>query len=92
MPLFRPRPLASNTIPKHREYTAVGVIRDKEVTLQSDIVEAVFCGIKLLDFINGPQQFLFCFFLNKSNLFSFIVTFEKYYFGTNLCFTEQKKM
>lgn len=38
------RPLANDNAPEHREYMAVGVIRDEEVTLQSDIVEAVFGG------------------------------------------------
>ena len=38
------RPLTVDNVPEHREYMAVGVIRDEEVTLQSDIVEAVFGG------------------------------------------------
>ncbi|WP_432672155.1 hypothetical protein [Flavobacterium sp. SM2513] len=38
------RPLAVDNVPEHREYMAIGVIRDEEVTLQSDIVEAVFGG------------------------------------------------
>lgn len=38
------RPLAQAGIPEHREYMAIGVIKDVEVTLQSNIVEAVFGG------------------------------------------------
>ena len=30
--------------PEHREYMAIGVVHDEEVTLQSDIIEAVFGG------------------------------------------------
>lgn len=38
------RALAVATTPEHREYMAIGVIRDQEVTLSSDIVEAVYGG------------------------------------------------
>lgn len=38
------RPLTVENVPEHREYMAIGVIRDEEVTLQSDIIEAVFGG------------------------------------------------
>lgn len=38
------RPLALPNIPEHREYMAIGVKHDSEVTLQSAIVEAVFGG------------------------------------------------
>ncbi len=38
------RPLTVEDVPEHREYMAIGVIRDEEVTLQSDIIEAVFGG------------------------------------------------
>ena len=38
------RPLAVVNTPEHREYMAIGVVQDNEVTLQSDIVEAVFGG------------------------------------------------
>lgn len=38
------RPLAKADQPEHREYMAIGVYRDDEVTLQSDIIEAVFGG------------------------------------------------
>ena len=38
------RPLAIPNIPEHREYMAIGVVHDKEVTLQSAIIEAVFGG------------------------------------------------
>lgn len=38
------RPLAVANTPEHREYMAIGVILDEEVTLQSDIVEAVYGG------------------------------------------------
>lgn len=38
------RPLATPGKPEHREYMAIGVIKDQEVTLQSDIIEAVFGG------------------------------------------------
>lgn len=38
------RPLAKPGQPEHREYMAIGVIKDVEVTLQSDIIEAVFGG------------------------------------------------
>ncbi|MCX6209918.1 MAG: hypothetical protein NTZ59_10615 [Bacteroidetes bacterium] len=38
------RPLAVANTPEHREYMAIGVIHDEEVTQQSDIIEAVFGG------------------------------------------------
>lgn len=38
------RPLAESFTPEHREFLAIGVIRDQEVTLKSNIVEAVFGG------------------------------------------------
>lgn len=38
------RPLADPTKPEHREYMAIGAIKDKEATLQSDIIEVVFGG------------------------------------------------
>ncbi len=38
------RPLAVANTPEHREYMAIGVLYDEEVTLQSDIIEAVFGG------------------------------------------------
>ena len=38
------RPLAVANQPEHREYMAIGVVHDEEVTLQSDIIEAVFGG------------------------------------------------
>jgi hypothetical protein len=38
------RPLAEAGKPEHREYMAIGAIKDKEVTLQSDIIEVVFGG------------------------------------------------
>ncbi len=38
------RPLGVDDKPEHREYMAIGVIRDEEVTLQSDIIEAVYGG------------------------------------------------
>lgn len=38
------RPLAVANTPEHREYMAIGVVHDEEVTQQSDIVEAVFGG------------------------------------------------
>ena len=38
------RPLATPPAPEHREFMAIGVLRDKEVTLQSAIIEAVFGG------------------------------------------------
>ena len=38
------RPLAQAGVPEHREYMVIGVIHDEEVTLQSDIVEAVYAG------------------------------------------------
>ncbi|WP_432670107.1 hypothetical protein [Flavobacterium sp. SM2513] len=38
------RPIAIPNIPEHREYMAIGVKHDAEVTLQSAIVEAVFGG------------------------------------------------
>ena len=38
------RPLATPGVPEHREYMAIGVIRDEEVTQQSSIIEAVFGG------------------------------------------------
>ena len=38
------RPLGADDKPEHREYMAIGVIRDEEVTLQSDIIEAVYGG------------------------------------------------
>lgn len=38
------RPLATPPAPEHRELMAIGVLRDKEVTLQSAIIEAVFGG------------------------------------------------
>ena len=38
------RPLAVAGVSEHREYMAIGVIHDEEVTLQSDIMEAVFGG------------------------------------------------
>lgn len=38
------RPLAAIGTPEHREYMAIGVLYDEEVTLASDIIEAVFGG------------------------------------------------
>lgn len=38
------RPLADAITPEHREYMAIGVVHDEEVTQQSDIIEAVFGG------------------------------------------------
>jgi hypothetical protein len=38
------RPLAVANTPEHREYMAIGVIQDAAVTLQSDIIEAVYGG------------------------------------------------
>lgn len=38
------RPLTTAGTPEHREYMAIGVIHDEEVTLQSDIIEAVYGG------------------------------------------------
>jgi hypothetical protein len=38
------RPLSLANTPEHREYMAIGVIRDEEVTLSSDIIEAVYGG------------------------------------------------
>ncbi len=38
------RPLALANTPEHREYMAIGVMQDEEVTLQSDIIEAVYGG------------------------------------------------
>ena len=38
------RPLAQAGVPEHREYMVIGVIHDVEVTLKSDIVEAVYAG------------------------------------------------
>ena len=38
------RPLAVPNVPEHREYMAIGVLRDEEVTQQSSIIEAVFGG------------------------------------------------
>jgi hypothetical protein len=38
------RPLATPGVPEHREYMAIGVIRDEEVTQQSSIIEAIFGG------------------------------------------------
>ena len=38
------RPLGVDDKPEHREYMAIGVIRDEEVTLQSDIIDAVYGG------------------------------------------------
>ncbi|MFM2326562.1 MAG: hypothetical protein RIR31_764 [Bacteroidota bacterium] len=38
------RPLAIAGVPEHKEYMAIGVMQDEEVTLQSDIVEAVYGG------------------------------------------------
>lgn len=43
-PYLDSNPLGVDAVPEHREYMAIGVIRDEEVTLQSDIVEAVFGG------------------------------------------------
>lgn len=43
-PYIDSRPLVVDNVPEHREYMAIGVIRDQEVTLQSDIVEAIFGG------------------------------------------------
>ena len=37
-------PLANDTFPEHHENMGVGVIHGEEVTLRSDIVEAVFGG------------------------------------------------
>lgn len=38
------RALAMSTQAEHREYMAIGVLTDEEVTQQSDIIEAVFGG------------------------------------------------
>lgn len=38
------RPLANAGVPEHREYMAIGVIRDEQVTQQSSIIEAIFGG------------------------------------------------
>jgi hypothetical protein len=38
------RPLAVANQPEHREFMAIGVLQDEEVTQQSDIIEAVFGG------------------------------------------------
>lgn len=38
------RPLATAGQPEHREFMAIGVLHDEEVTQQSDIIEAVFGG------------------------------------------------
>lgn len=38
------RPLATANQPEHREYMAIGILTDEEVTQQSDIVEAVYGG------------------------------------------------
>lgn len=38
------RPLAVDNTPEHREYMAIGVIHDEEVTLQSDIIEVLYGG------------------------------------------------
>ena len=38
------RPLADENVPEHRQYMAIGVIRDEEVTLQSNIIDVVFGG------------------------------------------------
>jgi hypothetical protein len=38
------RPLTVANTPEYREYMAISVIRDEEVTLSSDIIEAVFGG------------------------------------------------
>ena len=38
------RPLAVAGVSEHREYVGIGVVHDKEVKLQSDIMEAIFEG------------------------------------------------
>ena len=38
------RPLAVAGVSEHREYMGIGVVHDEEVTLQSDIMEAIFGG------------------------------------------------
>lgn len=38
------RPLVTAGQPEHREYMAIGVLHDEEVTQQSDIIEAVYGG------------------------------------------------
>jgi hypothetical protein len=38
------RPVAAANTPEHREFMAIGVIHDEEVTKQSDIIETVFGG------------------------------------------------
>lgn len=38
------RPLTTIGQPEHREYMAIGVLHDEEITQQSDIIEAVFGG------------------------------------------------
>jgi len=38
------RPLAVAGVSEHREYMGIGVVHDAEVTLQSDIMEAIFGG------------------------------------------------
>ena len=38
------RPLTAAGQPEHREYMAIGVLHDEEVTQQSDIIEAVYGG------------------------------------------------
>jgi len=43
-PYGESRPLANAGVPEHREYMAIGVIRDEEVTQQSSIIEAIFGG------------------------------------------------
>lgn len=39
------RPLANDNVPEHREYMAIGVMHDHEVTLQSTIIEAIYGGL-----------------------------------------------
>ena len=38
------RPLAVEGVSEHREYMGIGVVHDEEVTIKSDIIEAIFGG------------------------------------------------
>ncbi|WP_432672554.1 hypothetical protein [Flavobacterium sp. SM2513] len=44
-PYLDSRPLTVDNVPEHREYMAIGVMHDQEVTLQSTIIEAVYGGL-----------------------------------------------
>lgn len=44
-PFLDTRPLKVPGIPECREYMAIGVMRDEEVTEESDVIKAVFGGV-----------------------------------------------